>query len=204
MCAACAVLALGCGRDGRFACRFPRGAQRAGGEEPMKRTQDIKAQYQPQMDEEGILLAAANILEQRLHRQGRIHSPRASWRLPHCPLRSPAARSLWGRLPGHQAPYPGNRTSLLRHHRRLRYSFPSSRQARSGIERSCRHPFPQSPKRQSGAKRSRPQGHRAPAAGSGPPRHPGAGPPGDRRASAHQPCSKRVGVALPLAARLLA
>ncbi|NMI33425.1 DNA repair protein RadC, partial [Xanthomonas hortorum pv. vitians] len=27
------MLALGCGRAGRFACRFPRGAQRAGGEE---------------------------------------------------------------------------------------------------------------------------------------------------------------------------
>ncbi|MCE4297236.1 DNA repair protein RadC [Xanthomonas hortorum pv. vitians] len=69
------MLALGCGRAGRFACRFPRGAQRAGGEEPMKRTQDLKAQYQLQMDEEGILLAAATILEQRLQRQGRIHSP---------------------------------------------------------------------------------------------------------------------------------
>ncbi|WDK02015.1 JAB domain-containing protein [Xanthomonas campestris] len=41
----------------------------------MKRTQDIKAQYQLQMDEEGILLAAATILEQRLQRQGRVHSP---------------------------------------------------------------------------------------------------------------------------------
>ncbi|WP_338334479.1 JAB domain-containing protein [Xanthomonas euvesicatoria] len=41
----------------------------------MKRTQDLKAQYQLQMDEEGILLAAATILEQRLQRQGRIHSP---------------------------------------------------------------------------------------------------------------------------------
>ncbi|MFA8491206.1 JAB domain-containing protein [Xanthomonas campestris] len=41
----------------------------------MKRTQDLKAQYQLQMDEEGILLAAASILEQRLQRQGRIHSP---------------------------------------------------------------------------------------------------------------------------------
>nr|WP_236612254.1 DNA repair protein RadC [Xanthomonas vesicatoria] len=69
------MLTPGCGRAGRFACRFPRGAQRAGGEEPMKRTQDLKAQYQLQMDEEGILLAAANILEQRLQRQGRIHSP---------------------------------------------------------------------------------------------------------------------------------
>ncbi|UNW13623.1 DNA repair protein RadC [Xanthomonas phaseoli pv. phaseoli] len=69
------MLTPGCGRAGRFACRFPRGAQRAGGEEPMKRTQDLKAQYQLQMDEEGILLAAATILEQRLQRQGRIHSP---------------------------------------------------------------------------------------------------------------------------------
>ncbi|CAD0363537.1 MULTISPECIES: JAB domain-containing protein [Xanthomonas] len=41
----------------------------------MKRTQDRAVQYQLQMDEEGILLAAANILEQRLQRQGRIHSP---------------------------------------------------------------------------------------------------------------------------------
>ncbi|MGQ5270115.1 JAB domain-containing protein [Xanthomonas arboricola] len=41
----------------------------------MKRTQDLKAQYQLQMDEEGILLAAATILEQRLQRQGRIDSP---------------------------------------------------------------------------------------------------------------------------------
>ncbi|WP_313229091.1 DNA repair protein RadC [Stenotrophomonas acidaminiphila] len=42
----------------------------------MKRTtHDRKAQYQLQMDEEGILLAAATILEQRLQRQGRIHSP---------------------------------------------------------------------------------------------------------------------------------
>lgn len=73
--AACAMLTPGCGRAGRFACRFPRGAQRAVGEEPMKRTQDRAVQYQLQMDEEGILLAAANILEQRLQRQGRIHSP---------------------------------------------------------------------------------------------------------------------------------
>ncbi|NMI24548.1 DNA repair protein RadC, partial [Xanthomonas hortorum pv. pelargonii] len=35
------MLALGCGRAERSACRFPRGAQRAGGEEPMKRTQDL-------------------------------------------------------------------------------------------------------------------------------------------------------------------
>ncbi|KLC43410.1 DNA repair protein RadC [Xanthomonas perforans] len=41
----------------------------------MKRTQDLKAKYQLQMDEEGILLAAAHILEGRLQRQGRIHSP---------------------------------------------------------------------------------------------------------------------------------
>ncbi|QSQ42925.1 DNA repair protein RadC [Xanthomonas translucens pv. undulosa] len=41
----------------------------------MKRTQDRAVQYQLQMDEEGILLAAATILEQRLQRQGRIHSP---------------------------------------------------------------------------------------------------------------------------------
>lgn len=42
----------------------------------MKRTRDLKAQYQLQMDEEGILLAAANILEQRLRRQGAISDPR--------------------------------------------------------------------------------------------------------------------------------
>ncbi|MCP3043095.1 JAB domain-containing protein [Xanthomonas euvesicatoria] len=41
----------------------------------MKHTQDQAVQYQLQMDEEGILLAAATILEQRLQRQGRIHSP---------------------------------------------------------------------------------------------------------------------------------
>ncbi|MEA9482352.1 DNA repair protein RadC [Xanthomonas campestris] len=41
----------------------------------MKRTQDRAVQYKLQMDEEGILLAAATILEQRLQRQGRIHSP---------------------------------------------------------------------------------------------------------------------------------
>lgn len=42
----------------------------------MKRTtQDRTAQYQLSMNEEGILLAAANILEQRLQRQGRIHNP---------------------------------------------------------------------------------------------------------------------------------
>ncbi|MFC0156250.1 RadC family protein [Xanthomonas dyei] len=41
----------------------------------MKRTQDRAVQYQLRMDEEGILLAAATILEQRLQRQGRIHSP---------------------------------------------------------------------------------------------------------------------------------
>ncbi|MDX6081479.1 DNA repair protein RadC [Xanthomonas campestris pv. incanae] len=41
----------------------------------MKSTRDTKTQYQIQVDEEGILLAAATILEQRLHRQGRIDSP---------------------------------------------------------------------------------------------------------------------------------
>ncbi|TKA14726.1 MULTISPECIES: JAB domain-containing protein [Xanthomonas] len=41
----------------------------------MKRTQDRAVQYQLQMDEEGILLAAAHILEGRLQRQGRIHNP---------------------------------------------------------------------------------------------------------------------------------
>lgn len=41
----------------------------------MKRTQDRAVQYQLKMAEEGILLAAAHILERRLQRQGRIHSP---------------------------------------------------------------------------------------------------------------------------------
>jgi DNA repair protein RadC len=41
----------------------------------MKRTQDVKAQYQLQVDEEGILLAAT-ILEQRLRRLGAISDPR--------------------------------------------------------------------------------------------------------------------------------
>lgn len=42
----------------------------------MKRsTKDRTAQYQLQMDKEGILLAAATILEQRLQRLGHIHSP---------------------------------------------------------------------------------------------------------------------------------
>ncbi|WP_435815267.1 JAB domain-containing protein [Xanthomonas campestris pv. incanae] len=42
----------------------------------MKRsTKDSTAQYHIQMDEEGILLAAATILEQRLQRLGHIHSP---------------------------------------------------------------------------------------------------------------------------------
>ncbi|MCP3035369.1 DNA repair protein RadC [Xanthomonas euvesicatoria pv. allii] len=41
----------------------------------MKRTQDRTAQDQLQMDEEGILFAAATILEQRLQRLGKIHSP---------------------------------------------------------------------------------------------------------------------------------
>ncbi|WP_407364922.1 RadC family protein [Xanthomonas campestris] len=42
----------------------------------MKRsTKDSTAQYHIQMDEEGILLAAASILEQRLQRLGHIHSP---------------------------------------------------------------------------------------------------------------------------------
>lgn len=42
----------------------------------MKRTRDLKFQYQLQMDEEGILLAAATILEQRLRRHGAITDPR--------------------------------------------------------------------------------------------------------------------------------
>ncbi|MEF9421185.1 JAB domain-containing protein [Xanthomonas citri] len=52
----------------------------------MKRTQDLKAQYQLQMDEEGVLLAAATILERRLQRQGRIHSPEqaASYLVARC------------------------------------------------------------------------------------------------------------------------
>ncbi|MEN9112864.1 RadC family protein [Xanthomonas euvesicatoria] len=52
----------------------------------MKRTQDRAVQYQLQMDEEGILLAAAHILEGRLQRQGRIHSPEqaASYLVARC------------------------------------------------------------------------------------------------------------------------
>lgn len=41
----------------------------------MKRANDTKAQYQLAMDEEGILLAAQHILEQRLHREGAITDP---------------------------------------------------------------------------------------------------------------------------------
>lgn len=41
----------------------------------MKRANDIRAQYQLAMDEEGILLAASHILERRLHRQGAITDP---------------------------------------------------------------------------------------------------------------------------------
>jgi DNA repair protein RadC len=41
----------------------------------MKRTTDTRAQYQLAMDEEGILLAAATILERRLQRQGSLTGP---------------------------------------------------------------------------------------------------------------------------------
>ena len=41
----------------------------------MKRANDIRAQYQLTMDEEGILLAASQILERRLQRQGAITDP---------------------------------------------------------------------------------------------------------------------------------
>ena len=41
----------------------------------MKRTNDIRVQYQLNMDEEGILLAAQQILEQRLLREGAITDP---------------------------------------------------------------------------------------------------------------------------------
>jgi len=44
----------------------------------MKRANDTKAQYQLLMDEEGILLAAQHILEQRLHREGAITDPAAA------------------------------------------------------------------------------------------------------------------------------
>lgn len=44
----------------------------------MKRTTDTRAQYQLAMDEEGILLAAANILEQRLVREGALTDPNAA------------------------------------------------------------------------------------------------------------------------------
>ena len=41
----------------------------------MKRTTDTRAQYQLAMDEEGILLAAATILERRLQREGSLAGP---------------------------------------------------------------------------------------------------------------------------------
>jgi len=41
----------------------------------MKRTNDIQAQYQLAKKEEGILMAAAKILERRLHREGAIADP---------------------------------------------------------------------------------------------------------------------------------
>lgn len=44
----------------------------------MKRTTDTRAQYQLDMDEEGILLAAASILERRLLREGNLASPNAA------------------------------------------------------------------------------------------------------------------------------
>lgn len=44
----------------------------------MKRTTDTRAQYQLAMDEEGILLAAANILERRLLREGALTDPNAA------------------------------------------------------------------------------------------------------------------------------
>ena len=50
----------------------------------MKRTQALKAQYQLQMDQEGILLAAATILEQRLQRQGRSPDQAGSYLVARC------------------------------------------------------------------------------------------------------------------------
>lgn len=44
----------------------------------MKRTNDTRAQYQLAMDDEGILLAAAGILERRLRREGAITDPTAA------------------------------------------------------------------------------------------------------------------------------
>lgn len=44
----------------------------------MKRTTDTRAQYQLNMDEEGILLAAANILERRLLRESALTDPNAA------------------------------------------------------------------------------------------------------------------------------
>ena len=44
----------------------------------MNRTTDTRAQYQLAMDEEGILLAAANILERRLLREGALTDPNAA------------------------------------------------------------------------------------------------------------------------------
>ncbi|UNW12046.1 DNA repair protein RadC [Xanthomonas phaseoli pv. phaseoli] len=64
----------------------------------MKRTtQDLRAEYQLQMDEEGILLAAATILEQRLQREGRIHSPEqaGSYLIARC---SHLSRDVFGAL----------------------------------------------------------------------------------------------------------
>ena len=46
----------------------------------MKRANDSRAQYQLMMDEEGILLAAEKILEQRLLRQGAIQDPTSAAR----------------------------------------------------------------------------------------------------------------------------
>lgn len=47
----------------------------------MKRTNDTRVQYQLAMGEEGILLAAADILERRLQREGAITDPNAAARL---------------------------------------------------------------------------------------------------------------------------
>lgn len=165
----------------------------------MKRTQDRAVQYQLEMDEEGILLAAATILEQRLQRQGRIHSPDQAGdylvaRCAHLPH-----EVFGGRLPRHQASHPRNRTSLQRHHRRVRCPPASRSKACPGPQRRRRHPLPQPPERESRAQRSRPQSHRAPEAGAGAARHPRPRPPGHRRSAAHQPGRKGVGIAPPLA-----
>ena len=149
LCAACAVLTSGAVEPD---------ASPAGSDEvpfaPVERiddaTQDRKAQYQLQMDEEGILLAAANILSNACGGWA-TSQPRAGRQLPGRPLRPPAARSLRRRLPRHQAPHPGHRALVHRHHQQLRSPQSGGRQARPGTQCGRRHPLPQPSERESGA-----------------------------------------------------